>query len=972
MVRHSSVNGVSSNDPIETLARQLLTLIKQFEDELSGGRGQLDNLGLDSSLDRDLGLDSLALAELISRVEQSFGVTLSEQTLSRAETPRDLLREIMREQPSAAARKNDVEAGQSTTDDTSWRDKAVKDLSLPAAEPAPIHVQTLPEVLAWHVDAHPDRTHIYLYDDAEQVSEISYADLYSGATKIAAGLLDKNAQAGQTVALMLPTSRDYFLSYFGILLIGCVPVPIYPPARPSQLEDHLRRHSHILNNAQVKFLLTVAEAKHIAQLLKAQVPSLSGVFAVDELCGNDAAMPTEFSSTVRSLDTAFLQYTSGSTGTPKGVILSHANLLANIRAMGSVMQADSTDVFVSWLPLYHDMGLIASWLTCLYYAMPFVSMSPLQFLSRPQRWLRVIHKHRGSLSAAPNFAYELCLKKIQDADIEGLDLSCWRAAFNGAEAVSPSTMRRFTERFSDYGFRPNAMVPVYGLAESSVGLTLPPLGREPVVDHIDRTCFMSSGTAQSVVPVDQGESKNTALEFVALGLPLPEHEIRVVDDAGLELPERREGILQFRGPSATSGYFRNAQASQQLFRGDWLNSGDRAYIAGGELFITGRSKDIIIRAGRNLYPHELEEGVSAVAGIRKGCVAVFASKDPRTGTERLVVLAETREIEPVELERVRRAIRNLSVELMGTPPDDIVLAPPHSVLKTSSGKIRRAASREIYEQGKIGAAHRAVWLQLFRVAAMAVKPQILRAQRQAIELSYALYCWLLLLVIAPISWLLVSYLLPKSLVQHFLRGAANIWISLSATKVQLVGLENLGTKGNQIIVANHGSYLDGLVLLAKLPIAYSFVAKAELTKSFFIRRFLSRLDTEFVERFDLQKGVANARALAGKAEAGKTLLFFPEGTFTRAPGLRAFHMGAFVAACDANAAVVPISLRGMRSKMRGNIFFPRRGAISVTIGSPITTEGSDWATAVNLRDRARKEILRHCGEPDIAQDNVRR
>ncbi len=972
----ASVNTEVSSTPeesdLEQIAQDLLRLTRTMVQELRRDKSASINVSLDCTLDRDLGFDSLALTEMIQRVEQHFKVHLPQQIVQTLETPRDFLREIVR-------------AGSTLVSSTP--ESHIQRLSLDEAEPAPDQVRTLQEVLAWHLQVHPDRPHIYLYNDDEQVETITYADLHRGAQQVAAGLVRNNLEPGQAVALMLPTGRDYFDSFFGILLARGIPVPIYPPARPSQLESHLRRHAGILNNAQVTMLLTVSEAKIVGQLLKVQVPELNGVYtladirqtvvpdSVDSNCAYSAATAGELA---RELDIAFLQYTSGSTGSPKGVILSHANLLANIRAMGKVMQVDSSDVFVSWLPLYHDMGLIASWLASLYFAIPLVSMSPLLFLTRPQRWLWAIHTHRGTLSASPNFGYELCLRMLEKQQVkegeqnpfEGLDLSSWRAAFNGAEPVSPSTITRFNEGFSRYGFRPEAMAPVYGLAESSVGLALPPLGRGPVIDRVLRQSLMRNGLAQPA-PLEDAD----ALQFVASGQPIPNHQVRIVDEAGRELPERSEGRLEFSGPSATSGYYRNSEATAKLFSGKWLDSGDRAYMAEGDIFITGRSKDIIIRAGRNLYPHELEEKVGNIAGIRKGCVAVFASRDKRTETETLVVLAETRESDEAIKKELRESITAICIELMDTPPDDIVLAPPYAVPKTSSGKIRRAASRECYEQGEINKAQRAVWLQLLRVSLAGVVPLLRSKFRQFIELGYAAYCWLLMALIAPSVWLMVALTPSTRLARKLVSVASRLLLKLTGTPVELTGLEKLseffsaspGSKSSTcILVANHASYLDGLVLMAFLPWQYSFVGKAELRGNFFARIFLSRVGTEFVERFDMQKGVADARLLAKVAVAGQSLLFFPEGTFTRMPGLREFHMGAFMAACDAQAAVIPITLRGTRSKLRENSGFPRRGGVGLIVGDAIMPKGKDWNAAVKLRDSARVVILSRCGEPDLA------
>jgi len=586
----------------------LLDVVRRLVVELHPQWKRTIQVTLDSALDRDLGFDSLSRVELLLRIERTFRISFPEQTLASAETPRDLLRVVL----SAHA------AGQPAT-------PAQARVTAPGeAEGAPHGAETLLEMLDWHLLAHPQRPHVYLYGEGDEPEEITYATLFDGARAIAAGLRERTLQPGQNVAIMLPTGRDYLYSFFGILLAGGVPVPIYPPVRPSQIEDHLRRHAGILANARAVLLITVPEARPVARLLRAQVEKLLGVVTPRELTTGKA-----FSGTpVRAQDVAFIQYTSGSTGQPKGVILTHANLLANIRAMGEAVRADSTDVFVSWLPLYHDMGLIGAWLGSLYYACPLVLMSPLAFLTSPRRWLWTIHNHRGTLSAAPNFAFEFCLSKLEDSDIEGLDLGSLRLVFNGAEPVSPRTVRRFSKRFAPYGFRPEAMAPVYGLAEAAVGLAFPPFGRGPLIDRIQREPFVSSGKA---TPAEASDPH--ALEFVACGQPLPGYQIRIVDPAGRELPERQEGRLEFRGPSATSGYVRNPDATRRLFNGEWLDSGDLGYVASGDVYLTSRSRDIIIRGGRNIYPYEVEEAVGNMLcrGIRQFGPSLRYGTDYRAG-----------------------------------------------------------------------------------------------------------------------------------------------------------------------------------------------------------------------------------------------------------------------------------------------------------------------------------------------------
>lgn len=607
---------VDSSASIDILMKTIKELVTELHPTWSKHRKIL----LDSLLSQDLGLDSLARVELLARIERSLDVNLPEEIFMTAETARDLWKAI---------------AGAGHSFRSALYEEA-KTEEIGEAHDLPRDAETLIDVLDWHVEHHPDRPHLRLYNDKDEIEELTYRQLSEGARAVAAGIQAKGLLPGDTVSIMLPTGREYFFTFLGILLAGGIPVPIYPPFRLNQLEDHMRRHSTILQSCSAKMMITIPEAKTFAHVLKAQVESMDAVAIVRELTSDHALY-----NPVRT-DIAFLKYTSGSTGNPKGVMLTHANLLANIRALGEVVKVKSTDVIVSWLPLYHDMGLIGTWMSSLYYAAMLVVMSPLSFIARPERWLRAVHHHHGTISAAPNFAYELCLKRIPDEEIRDLDLASWRIACNGAEPVSPDTVENFCTRFAPYGFRRETMMPVYGLAECSVGLAFPPLDRGPLIDRIDRDVFVNLGHA-----VPSTEADDRVLRFVACGHPLPGHEVRIVDANERELPERHEGMLHFRGPSATAGYYHNAEDTQALLHGDWLDSGDMAYIVGGDIFITGRKKgDIIIRAGRNIYPQELEEAVGNLAGIRKGNVVVFASRDTVNQTEKLVVMAETREDDP--------------------------------------------------------------------------------------------------------------------------------------------------------------------------------------------------------------------------------------------------------------------------------------------------------------------------------------
>lgn len=946
---------MSDNDDNKThrdsadVAHKVLQIVRDLSLELDAEALSSNSLSLDSDLDHDLNYDSLTRAELLTRVENRFNVSLPEHTLSRIQTPQDIVNAVLQAAPSEQARLSNT---------------ATQPLQLSSVKKQPTDVDTLQALLDWHVENHPTRPHLYVYQDADDVVEISYQLLRDKALEVSAGLVKAGIEAGDCVAIMLPTSDDYFYSFFGILYARAIPVPIYPPARIQQIEDHLKRHASILNNAQAKMLITVPEAKSLAHLLQLQVPSIESVVTAVDLTGSANAFDV---GQAKTSDIAFIQYTSGSTGVPKGVTLTHANLLANIRAMGKVVGASSDDVFVSWLPVYHDMGLIGAWLGSLYHAIPLVIMSPILFLTKPERWLWAIHRYRGTLSPAPNFAYELCVSRVKETDLEGMDLSSWRLSWNGAEPVSPQSIKSFTERYGKYGFKPETMSPVYGLAESSVGLTFPLKVRKPRIEYVEREALSHFGRA-----VTTRHDGKDAIAVVGLGHPLPGHQIRIVDELGKELPEGEEGALEFKGPSSTQGYYRNPDKTRTLYHDDWLVTGDRAFTLDGELFLTGRSKDIIIKAGRNIYPHELEQAVANVSGIRKGCVAVFGCHDRRSGTEKLIVLAESRETSQEEISQLKKQIAALALHLLDSPADDIVIAPPHTIPKTSSGKIRRSACKELYEQGLLNKRQSAVWLQAIRLAAAGIVPQLRKYTRTVFDIGYAAYAWLIMGLLAPVTWLLVAAVNHKDWCWKITQLGARALMRLTGTKCSIEGLENLPNHNTPcILVANHCSYLDGLVLVAATGLQCRFVAKSELLKNPFARIFLSRLGTQFVERFDVEKSVVDAKKLSEDVKDCQPIVVFPEGTLYRMAGLHQFHMGAFIAAANSGVPIVPITLRGTRSKLRGSSLFPRRGDISITIGKPLYPDGNNWQAAITLRDQARVHILHHCGEPDLAHDTTR-
>ncbi len=919
----------------EATERGVLRIVEDLLAELgSCARGALS---LDASLDRDLGIGSLERVELLLRLEQAFGVRLPDDVMAEAETPRDLAAAILAAAPSKPEAPSEPPA------------------PLRAGVSAPASIETLVDVLRWHAEADADRVHIFLRGEDGREQPITYGTLRDRAAAVAAGLCERGLKRGEAVALMLRTEEAFFPAFFGTLLAGGIPVPIYPPFRPDQIEEYALRQVRILKNAEARWLITFHEAERVAILLRSRTPSLQGLTVVEALAQPGAEVPP---IRVRPGDPALVQYTSGSTGDPKGVLLSHANILANIRAIGRAVEIRPDDVGVSWLPLYHDMGLIGMWLGTLYFGIPIVILSPMAFLARPSRWLWAIHAHRGTVSPAPNFAFDLCAKKIADEEIVGLDLGSWRLAFNGSEPVSPDTIERFTRRFAAYGFRPEAMCPVYGLAEASVGLTVPPIGRGPRVDRVAREPFQRLREARAAPP-----DEPHPVGFVSCGRPLPDHDVRIVDADGRRVPERIEGRIEFRGPSVTSGYFRNPEATRGAFRNGWMDSGDLGYWADGELFITGRRKDIIIKAGRNLYPQEVEELVGNVAGIRKGCVAAFGVADPELGTEKLVVVAETHETAAETRDRLKAAVLNRVVAAVGIPADIVVMCDAGSVPKTPSGKVRRGATRELYLSGQLGVARpsaRAQWARLL-IADLGARGR--RLLRLGGILVYAGYVAGLLLLTLPVLWALVLVFPRGRAVDRLVRLWCRVVLPLAGCRVRVEGLEHLRGVGPAVLASNHASYVDAVALMAALPIDFAFVAKRELTTVPLVGTVIRKVGHLTVERADLSRSVADAERATGALRSGTSLLFFPEGTFVLEPGLLPFRLGTFKAAVETGCIVIPVALRGTREVLPAYSWLPRPGKITVTIGAPLKPEGSGWPEIVRLRDLTRAEIARASGEP---------
>ncbi len=556
-------------------------------------------------------------------------------------------------------------------------------------------------------------------DSAE--ATFSYTALERMSARFGGAMQALGLRKGDRLALILPNNDDFVLCFLGALRAGVVPVPIYPPLALGQLQAYLDNTRHIVAKSGARALVTTAKIKRLLGTVQAECPALEQVVAIEGIRESTEPLKPE---KITLDDLAFLQFTSGSTSRPKGVTLTHGNLAANIECiMEHGLRIREDDVAVSWLPLYHDMGLIGFVLSPIYHTVPVHFMPALMFLKRPITWLQAFTRVGGSIAYAPNFAYALCVKRIRASELDGLDLSRWRVAGCGAEPIRPETLETFVETFGRIGFKKEALYPSYGMAEASLAVAFTELGEGMKTTSVHGPTLWGSGEAKVVA-----EDTEDAVRLVSCGPQFPGHGVAVFaqDDAtsAAPLPERKVGELRITGPSVMRGYWEDAERTREAFAGSWLRTGDLGFTHEGHVFICGRSKEVVIVNGRNYYPQDMEWEASKVAGVRKGNVVAFGARDPsgvERDRERVVLAFEVQEPERLGapsalLAEVRKAVQ----EGMGLTLDDVVALPPGALPKTSSGKLQRARTRELYETGELmgrSAARDATTLDLVRHAA---------------------------------------------------------------------------------------------------------------------------------------------------------------------------------------------------------------------------------------------------------------
>lgn len=531
-------------------------------------------------------------------------------------------------------------------------------------------------------------------DRREQATFLSYAALLRRARFAAAGLQAAGVGPGDRVALVLPTGPDFFDAFFGSVLAGGIPVPLYPPVRLGRLDEYHQRTAGMLASVQARCLVTDRRVRRIlGKTLEAtDVPCL----VVDSLA-RGAARPRPLPRAGAD-DTAFIQMSSGTTRAPNPIRLSHRQVLSNVaRILESIVgnypeDEHFTHAGVSWLPLYHDMGLVGCVLTALARPGDLTLIPPEVFVTQPAVWLRAISRYRGTVSPAPNFAYALCVERIADDELTDVDLSSWRIALNGAEPVTPSVLQRFVDRFSRYGLRPEALTPVYGLAEATLAVTFSDVRERFRRTSFDRESLSTAGVARE---------RPGGLPLVSLGRPLPGYEIRIVDRQNRDLPAGVCGRVLVRGPSLMQGYHDMPLLTRQCLQKGWLNTGDRGFLHDGELYLHGRDKDIIILRGRNYSPQEFEQVLDGVSGVRPGCTAAVGIFDPEADAEVLVMLVERSRTPRPDGEEVARNVRRQLLNLLGVPAHHVAVLEPGTLPRTSSGKIRRSEAKTRYLEGTL-------------------------------------------------------------------------------------------------------------------------------------------------------------------------------------------------------------------------------------------------------------------------------
>jgi fatty-acyl-CoA synthase len=527
---------------------------------------------------------------------------------------------------------------------------------------------------------------------------LPWAQLHSEARAVAAALQQRGVKVGDHVALLGPTTRDLVTGIQATWLAGATLMVLPLPMRMGSIDDFISQTRSRLTRGDVDLLLIDPQLADFLVAEPTDPPTVRLDVMVEEgrQVGADAWVRPDGDPE----RLAILQFTSGSTSEPKGVMLPHRAVCANVDGMIAIGGWDtSVDVMVSWLPLYHDMGLVGMLIIPMTTGASLVLGAPQDFMAKPLRWMQWLSDHKGTTTAGPNFSWSLATRALRRA--EGLDLSPLRIGLNGAEPVDPESVRAFIEQGARFGMRPGAVFPAFGMAEVSIAGTFPPALAGLRTDVVDGRAVEHERYAAPAEIDSDG-----AREFALLGKAIPGLDIRIVDpETGQAHKDREVGELEIRGTSLTTGYYNNPEATDAGFRGEWLRTGDLAYLIDGELVLCGRIKDIIILGGRNVFPDDIERAVGAIEGVRIGNVVAVGVDKGRGGKEVVVVLAE---VKSDDYDLIRKQAHHRAMDVSGVPPHDVVLLRAGTLPKTSSGKLQRSLAKQRYLAGELEVAVPAV------------------------------------------------------------------------------------------------------------------------------------------------------------------------------------------------------------------------------------------------------------------------
>jgi acyl-CoA synthetase (AMP-forming)/AMP-acid ligase II len=535
----------------------------------------------------------------------------------------------------------------------------------------------------------------------------SYDAVLGRARRAAAVFQARGIRAGDRVAIILPTSIGFLDAFLGAVLAGAIPAALYPPVRLGRLDEYYARTRRMLQVMGARLLVTDATISRLLGKAVEGADALEATIDVQELSRGTQ----EWTRVAVDADApAFLQFSSGTTVEPKAVVMSHVNVLANLAMIDTLFQdvsdEEASQGGVCWLPLYHDMGLLGCMWLGLYHPGTITYIGPERFIANPALWLQTLSKYRALCSPAPDFAYALCVSKIRDADMDGVDLSAWRYALNGAEPIDVETIKRFTERFSRWGFQPRALMPVYGLAEAGLAVTFSRPDIPPVVTEFDREALASRRIARP----------GTGRRLPSVGRPMPGLAVEIRGEDGSRLPDGHVGSIAVRGPSITKGYFGDPALTSRTVRDGWLDTGDLGFIHEQELYIAGRRKDLIIVRGRNYAPQEIEALTAGTPGLRAGCVIAGGLVTDGEG-EGLVVLVEKDARSDRPDDDLAAEIRERILHGIGLTPRAVQVLKPGTLPRTSSGKLRRAHAVDAFAAGRLAPPARVSALHLLREVA---------------------------------------------------------------------------------------------------------------------------------------------------------------------------------------------------------------------------------------------------------------